>query len=92
METTAGFGSSKRFKNQLDRLSNGSLKWLYKERNQWRNFSTSEIRNVLACSLTTSDPMDKPALPLDLAHQRGPETPLHAILMIVESGGRGRRI
>jgi hypothetical protein len=54
--------------------------------------ATSEIRNVLACSLTTSDAMDKPALPLDSEHQRGPEIPLHAILMIVESGGRGRRI
>jgi hypothetical protein len=47
----------------------------------WRNFCTSEIRNVFACISTTFDPMDKRKTQADSAHQIGLKPPLHAVLI-----------
>src|SRR5271155_2405698 len=54
-----------------------------------RNFSLSPD---FACTSTTSDPMDEWMLQAYSAHQTGLKPILHAVLILVESGGRGGRI
>src|SRR5271154_3695428 len=54
-----------------------------------RNFSLSPD---FACTSTTSLPMDGWMLQAHLAHQTGLNPILHAVLILVESGGRGGRI
>jgi len=44
---------------------------------------TCGIWNVLACGSRTTGAMYKQRLPLDSAHQEGPEIPFHGILMLV---------
>jgi hypothetical protein len=44
-------------------------------------FFPSEIGGVFACNSTTSSPMVKLRARADSAHQIGPKTPLHAILI-----------
>ena len=41
------------------------------------------IWNVLACGSRATGAMDKQSLQLDLAHQKGPEIPLHGIIVLV---------
>jgi hypothetical protein len=55
----------------------------------WRNFCTSEIRNVFGCISTTIDPIDKRMAQADSAHQIGLKPTLHAFLIVVESGDTG---
>ncbi len=55
------------------------------ERETWRDFLSSEIRNVFACSSTTSDAMDKWRPQLDSARQIGPESTLTDFLIVVEA-------
>jgi hypothetical protein len=45
----------------------------------WRNFSSSEIGNVFACTTTTSDPIDKRKVQTDSAHQIGLKPTLQAV-------------
>jgi len=46
-------------------------------------FHPQKFGNVFACSTTTRGAMGKRRLQRDSAHQIGPETPLHTILMVV---------
>src|SRR5271154_4330262 len=50
-----------------------------------RNFSPSEIGDFLASLATTSRAMDKWMLQLDSACQKGPETTLERVLIVVKS-------
>src|SRR5271154_1677331 len=50
-----------------------------------RNFSPSEIGDVLASLATTSRAMDKWMLQLDSACLKGPETTLEGVLIVVKS-------
>src|SRR5271170_1696483 len=50
-----------------------------------RNFSPSEIADVLASLATPSRAMDKWMLQLDSACQKGPETTLEEVLIVVKS-------
>src|SRR5271154_6168160 len=54
-----------------------------------RNFSLSPD---FACTSTTSDPMDEWMQQAYSAHQTGLKPVLHAVLIVVESGGTGGRI
>ena len=62
------------------------------ENKSCRNFSAPEIGNAFAYSYATRGAMDKRRWQADSAHQRGPETTLQDILIVVESGGTGWRI
>jgi hypothetical protein len=53
-----------------------------------RNFHVSNFY-VLACSTRTKGRMDKWMLQADSVHQIGLNPILHALLIVVESGGRG---
>ena len=57
-----------------------------------RNFSLPEIGPEFACTSTTSSPMDEWMLQAHSAHQTGLKLILQAVLILVESGGRGGRI
>jgi hypothetical protein len=50
---------------------------------------TAEFETFGACGSTTIVLMDKRRPQLDSRHQIGPETTLHKVLIIVESGSRG---
>ena len=50
------------------------------------------LRPEFACTSTTSSPMDEWMLQAHSAHQTGLKPILHAVLILVESGGRGGRI
>ena len=52
-------------------------------------FLPSEIWNNFACCSTASAPMVKRIARADSARQIGPERTLRAVLIAVESGGRG---
>src|SRR5579859_7562717 len=83
METTAGFSSSRRSRNNLPRSSNSSFKWQYRGMNKsWGNFLTCDFEDVSANVATTSYSMAKWRPRLDLACQKGPETPLVAALIV----------
>jgi hypothetical protein len=56
------------------------------DKNIGRNFSPL---NVYACWSITKGAMDKWMVQADSAHQRGLETTLEEVLIVVESGGRG---
>ena len=72
MEVTTGFRSSNRFRNHLDGLSNGRLKWNYGGTNTcWRNFENRRFQYVSTNGATTSNAMTKRRLPLDSARQIG---------------------
>ena len=59
------------------------------ENKSCRNFSAPEIGDVFVNGATTSYAMVKQTPQLDSARRIGPETTLHEILMVVESGGTG---
>src|SRR5271155_4896845 len=55
-------------------------------------FHSQEFGPKFACTSTTSGPMDTWMLQAHLAHQTGLKPILYAVLILVESGGRGGRI
>ena len=72
-----------RSRDNLPRSSNSSCKWQYRGMNKsWLNFLTSDFEDVSANVATTSYSIAKWRLRLDLACQKGPETPLVAALIV----------
>src|SRR5271170_6884528 len=55
-------------------------------------FTPQKLDADFACTSTTGSPMHKWMPQADSAHQIGPKPILHAVLILVESGGRGGRI
>jgi len=84
MEATAGFSSSNKSRNPIDKVFNCSCEGNYRRRRcAGRNFLLSDFGDVLAILATTSRAMDKWISQLDLAGQKGPYSTLESLLVIV---------
>ena len=82
-EAAVRFGVSERSSTQLERTSHCSSRLYYdREKGSRRNFENWEVSDSGGA---TGGAMIKWRLPFDSAHQIGPETPFHGILMVVVS-------